>query len=123
MSTAFRRVIPIMRIFDVDRAKQFYVDYLGFTVEFEHRFEEGMPLYMGISRDGLVLHLSEHHGDGSPGVTVYVEADGVRALHDELKAKDYAYLRPGIEEDEFGVGLTLLDPFGNRLRVVEPPSP
>lgn len=38
-----------------------------FRVDWEHRFEPGFPLYLQVSRDGLVLHLSEHHGDGSPG--------------------------------------------------------
>jgi hypothetical protein len=32
-----------------------------------HRFAPDLPLYMQVSRDGSVLHLSEHHGDCSPG--------------------------------------------------------
>ena len=43
------------------KAREFYLDYLGFGVEFEHRFEADLPLYLGISRNGLQLHLSEHH--------------------------------------------------------------
>jgi len=56
------RVIPIMRIFDERRAREFYVDYLGFAVDWEHRFDGQGPLYMQVSRGALVLHLSEHHG-------------------------------------------------------------
>lgn len=67
MGFSVSRVIPILRIFDVAKAREFYVDYLGFSVDFEHRFHDNAPLYMGISRDGLVLHLSEHHGDPSTG--------------------------------------------------------
>ncbi|ANZ15437.1 glyoxalase superfamily protein [Streptomyces noursei] len=115
-----RRAVPIFRIFDVAKAHEFYVDYLGCTLDWEHRFAPGMPLYTQVSRSGLVLHLSEHHGDATPGSTVYVELTGVRALHAELTAKDYPYLRPGLEEDEFGTCLTLTDPFGNRLRFNEP---
>ncbi|MEK2474515.1 MULTISPECIES: glyoxalase superfamily protein [Streptomyces] len=110
----------MFRIFDVAKAHEFYVDYLGCTLDWEHRFAPGMPLYTQVSRSGLVLHLSEHHGDATPGSTVYVELTGVRALHAELTAKDYPYLRPGLEEDEFGTCLTLTDPFGNRLRFNEP---
>ena len=40
---------------------------LGFRVDWEHRFRRAAPLYMQVSRDGLVLHLSEHHGDACPG--------------------------------------------------------
>ena len=30
--------IPILRIFSVDKAKEFYVGFLGFSVDWEHRF-------------------------------------------------------------------------------------
>lgn len=119
---AFTKVVPILRIFDPEKARQFYVDYLGLKVDWEHRFGEGAPLYMQVSRGALVLHLSEHHGDGTPGSAVYIETRGVRALHGELQAKQYPYLNPGIEVDEIGTCLTLLDPFGNTLRLNEPPA-
>ena len=61
---------PILRIFDEAKAREFYLDFLGFAVVFEHRFGPGMPLYMGVRRDGCVLHLSEHHGDASPGAAM-----------------------------------------------------
>lgn len=122
MPVSFQRVIPILRIFDVQRAREFYVDYMGLAVDWEHRFEEGLPLYLQVSRGGLVLHLSEHHGDGTPGTTVYVETTGVREYHAELAGKAYAHLRPGISEDEIGTCLDLVDPFGNHLRLNEPPA-
>jgi ribosomal-protein-alanine N-acetyltransferase len=114
--------IPILRIFDVDKARAFYVDYLGMRVDFEHRFEPGLPLYMQVSRGNLVLHLSEHHGDGTPGSVVYVETSGVRDLHAELEARRYDSPRPGIETDEIGTSVTLIDPFGNTIRFNEPPT-
>ena len=54
---------PILRIFDEARAREFYQDYLGFRIDWEHRFAPGMPLYLQVSRVDCVLHLSEHHGD------------------------------------------------------------
>lgn len=116
------RTVPVFRIFDTAKAHEFYVGYLGCTVDWEHRFEPGMPLYTQVSRGALVLHLSEHHGDATPGSTVYTELTGVRELHAELAAKDYPSLRPGLEQDEIGTSLTLTDPFGNRLRFNEPPG-
>ena len=118
----FNQVIPILRIFDVEKAKDFYIDYLGMKVDFEHRFEPELPLYMGVSRGDLVLHLSEHHGDGTPGTIVYIDTSGVRELHAELSAKSYPNLNPGLETDEIGTCLTLLDPFGNTLRFNERPG-
>jgi len=115
----FDRVIPILRIFDVDKAKEFYIDYLGMSLDFEHRFEPELPVYMQVSRGNLILHLSEHHGDGTPGTTIYVATTGVRELHAELAAKHYPKLRPGVETDEIGTHIHLVDPFGNTLRFNE----
>jgi catechol 2,3-dioxygenase-like lactoylglutathione lyase family enzyme len=117
----FDRVIPILRIFDADKARAFYVDYLGMNIDFEHGFAPDLPLYMQVSRGNLVLHLSEHHGDGTPGTTVYIATTGVRELHAELSAKHYPLLRPGIETDEIGTCVELVDPFGNTLRFNERP--
>ena len=52
------QVIPILRIFDEAKTLEFYVEWLGFKVDWTHRFDKNEPLYMQVSRDGLVLHLS-----------------------------------------------------------------
>jgi hypothetical protein len=67
MSIRALRVIPILRIFSVEKAREFYLDYVGCNHDWEHRFDDTAPLYMQVSRDGLVLQLSEHYGDGPPG--------------------------------------------------------
>lgn len=118
MAIHFQSVIPILRIFNIPKADEFYLDYLGFQVDWDHRFDENAPLYRQISRGNLILHLSEHHGDGSPGVQVRIMMTGVKEFHCELNAKNYRYMRPGIEEgpaagsQEMGV----IDPFGNHIR-------
>lgn len=33
---------PILRIFDERKAKEFYLDYLGVRLDWEHRFESGL---------------------------------------------------------------------------------
>jgi catechol 2,3-dioxygenase-like lactoylglutathione lyase family enzyme len=83
MTVQFERAVPIFRIFSLDKAREFYLDLLGFKIAWEHRFEPPAPVYMQISRDGLVIHLSEHHGDGTPGSIAYVYTAGVRDLHRE----------------------------------------
>jgi catechol 2,3-dioxygenase-like lactoylglutathione lyase family enzyme len=116
----FVQIIPVLRIFDVSKAKQFYLDYLGFRPDWEHRFEPELPLYMQLSRGACVLHLSEHHGDASPGATVFLRVRGLQAFHEELKGRNYRYLRPGIETAPWNARLMeLTDPFGNRLRFNE----
>jgi len=124
VTIAFDQVIPILRILDEAKAREFYLGFLGFKVDWEHRFDDDAPLYMRVSRAGLVLHLSEHYGDAIPGASVYVLAKGVEAFHREITAKRYRYLRPGLGEMDWGGGsarcLNILDPFGNRIRFVEP---
>ncbi len=115
-SVAFDKAIPILRIFDEAKAREFYLDFLGFSVEFEHRFEADLPLYLGISRNGLQLHLSEHHGDASPGATTFVPMHNIEIFRDELIGKRYGYGRPDIVEQDWGKLLEVYDPFGNRIR-------
>ena len=107
---------PILRIFDETKAREFYVDYLAFRVDWEHRFAPGMPLYLQVSRDGCVLHLSEHHGDACPGTALRIETEGLHELHAELQKKGYGYAHPTIETMPWGSqDMSLHDPFGNRL--------
>ena len=91
-------VVPVLRIFSVEKAREFYIDFLGFTWDWEHRFDDNAPVYAQISRTGLVLHLSEHHGGGSPGSHININMTGIEELHRELSEKKYRYGRPGLEE-------------------------
>jgi hypothetical protein len=116
MPPNLKRTIPILRMFDVAKAREFFIEYLGFTVDFEHRFHDGAPLFIGISRGDVVLFLSEHHGDGSPGVHVVVELYGIEDLHRELASKGYKYMNPGIQTREWGTReLGVIDPCGNQI--------
>ncbi len=69
MTIQFQRTVPVFRIFALDKAKEFYLDFLGFKVDWETGFEPGGPVYMQISRGELTFHLSEHFGDATPGST------------------------------------------------------
>lgn len=119
----FDPCIPILRIFDVQKAKEFYAGFLGFNIDWEHRFEQNAPVYMQISRGPLVLHLSEHHGDGTPGSVIFVRTRDLDEFHREISAREYRYLRPSIEDQRPDLpfrDMTVIDPFGNRIRFAEP---
>ena len=75
--------VPVLRVMSAEVALRFYVGYLGFSLDWEHRFEPGLPLYVQVSRSNAVLHLSEHHGDGSPHGVVWFPVADVYELRDE----------------------------------------
>ena len=113
---SFVKTVPVLRIFDEQKAREFYIDFLGFSVDFEHRFEAGLPIYLGVSRGACTLHLSEHHGDACPGAALRIEVEDLESYHREVTAKGYAYVRPGVEDTPWGTrDMKVTDPFGNRL--------
>lgn len=120
MAIQFEAPIPLLRIFDETKAREFYLDYLGFEVDWEHRFEETFPLYMQVSRAGVLFHLTEHHGDCCPGASVFFWMNGIDEFHRELASKNYPRLRPGIETTFYGARcVEVIDPFGNRIKFNE----
>ena len=111
--------VPILRMFDVAVTKRFYVEYLGCSLDW-HDGEGDRPVYMQVSRGELVLHLSSHHDDGTPGSAVLIETQDVAGLHAELRHKPYPFLNPGIEPGPGGGReMQLIDPASNRLRFYE----
>ena len=120
MTPRFTRTIPTLRIFDSGKAREFYIGFLGFKVDFEHRFEPDLPLFMQISLGDIVLYLSEHHGDCSPGAKIVIETTGLADYHADLVAKKYEYARPGLVDQPWGTTtLTIADPFYNRIEFSE----
>ncbi|MBC3540908.1 glyoxalase superfamily protein [Rufibacter sediminis] len=114
---------PIFRIFDYQKATEFYIDWLGFRVENEHRFGDNFPVYLQISRGDLKLHLSEHHGDCSPGARIHIEDfTGLEEYHQKLTAKDYRYNKPSLQKAFWNpnvICMEVIDPFGNRMTFTE----
>jgi catechol 2,3-dioxygenase-like lactoylglutathione lyase family enzyme len=106
--------IPIIRIFDVAKAKEFYIDWLGFEINFEHQFDPTAPYYFGIKKDDIEIHLSEHHGDSVPGVRIFIVCTEIEKFHASLKS--YKYYRPSVEKTFYGtLEMVVQDPFGNKL--------
>jgi uncharacterized glyoxalase superfamily protein PhnB len=109
-------VIPILRIFDVAKAKAFYIDWLEFALDWEHTFNENAPVYMQISKGNAILHLSEHYGDGTPGTGIFIWCTGLEAFQKMLLDKNYKYYRPGLETTFYNsLCMNVIDPFGNKI--------
>ena len=82
-----RQAIPVLHITNADASEAFYCGLLGFQRDFQVPASETSrdPCYLGLSRDGAVLHLSSHAGDAVVGVPIHIapvdQTWGVRELY------------------------------------------
>lgn len=86
---------------------------LGFKVASRHRLAPGLPLFIAIERDGVLIYLSEHDGDAPPESLAYLHIDDVESLAASLglEVEETDYDRREIE---------VVDLDGNRLRIGSP---
>lgn len=104
-------VIPILRVEESDVAVQWYA-LLGFSTQWEHRFEPDFPLFVEIARGDVRLFLSEHDGDASPDTLIYLQVRDVEAI-----ASQFGLLS---EDQPWAKEIELRDPDGNRIRIATP---
>jgi uncharacterized glyoxalase superfamily protein PhnB len=115
-----RRAIPLLHIASAAEAVEFYCHGLGFQLEFEHR-PEGVtadPCYLGISRDGVWVHLSSFSGDGVPGGVANFMVDDVDRLHGEFLARHVPIVLPPIDQTWGSREMYVKDADGNSLRFI-----
>ena len=113
------KAIPTFGIADYQTAINYYIDKLGFKIDWEHRFTETDPIYMQISRNGLILHLSENKRFENKAI-IFVETKNIKEFHKELSDRNPT---EKIQEIVFTnwqtMELEIQDPFGNLLRFNE----
>ncbi len=112
---AVQNVFPTLRILDYDRARAFWVDGLGFRVDWEWRHEPGFPVFMQVSRDGMALYLSEHSGDCQVGGLVHLYVADVDGFREEIEGRDVEIVSEPTDQPWGNRDMVLLDPFGNRI--------
>jgi catechol 2,3-dioxygenase-like lactoylglutathione lyase family enzyme len=112
MGVMSEMAIPILRVDNADAAVAWY-ERLGFSKQWEHRFEPGLPAFVEIDRGGVKLFLSEHRGDASPDTLVYLVVSNLDAIAAEF----------GVSPEDMPWGrreVRLRDCDGNRLRLASP---
>jgi len=110
----------VVRVRDTEQAEHFY-QQLGFTRSFAYFPVEGQrnPGYIGVTRDGVTLHLSSHSGDGTFGSIAYVQVENLDALHQEYKANDVSIDLEPTDQTWGNREMYVKDSDGNCLRFVQ----
>ena len=101
-------VVPVLHVADAAAAIAWY-ERLGFTKQWEYRFDPDSPAFVSITCGGARLFLSEHRGDARPDTLVGLYVSDVDAVVAEFG-------RP-TGDPPYGCELELRDPDGNRLRI------
>ncbi len=112
-----QKVFPVLRILDEAEARAFYLDGLGFAVDWEWRHELGFPIFMQVSKEGLALFLSGHAGDAETGGRAYLAVDDVDAWFVAAHARGLEADMPPQDQPWGQREATFCDPFGNRITI------
>ncbi len=110
--------IPVVRMLDEDKARAFYVDFLGFEVEWEHRFSDDAPLYMQIRLGEAVIHLNGHAEEDAPITEVRIPVRGIDAFCEHLQSKLANGPKPCLVDPRYqgeGTDMNIYDPSGNLI--------
>lgn len=112
-----QRAVPQLRITNYERSCAFWIDGLGFTIDWEHRFEPGFPVFMQVSRGGLALFLTEHSGEGATGGAVYLFVDDVDAYYREITSRGVKPDSEPADTEWHSREFVVYDPDRNRVRI------
>lgn len=81
----FENSTPILNVADLDKSIQYYVDMLGFSLDWRQN------TMASVSRDAAHIMLCEHC-QGCSGTWVWIGVSNAAALYDEYKQKDVEIL-------------------------------
>ncbi|MDE2593907.1 MAG: VOC family protein [Burkholderiales bacterium] len=116
MATMQQTVIPQLRMTDAKRSLKFYVDKLGFEVDWVHQFEPGFPLFAQITRQGQTLFLTEHTGDCQVGGAVYFIVPDAAQCWSDFEQQGVVATNSITTMPWGTLEFLITDPDGNRLR-------
>ena len=109
--------MPTLRMTDYAKSKAFYIDGLGFKIDWEHRFKAHLPAFVHVSRDGLAFFLTEHAGDCPVGGLIHLYVSDVDAWFTEFKGKGVPVKEAPNEGLQGLRSMTIVDPDGNKLMI------
>ena len=112
------RAIPVLPADDLNVAKEFYVNRLGFDVRFEAT-EDGKMGLLGVDRGTISLTLDSPMSGHGREACVSLQVDDADAYYNEWQ--DRIEIRRAPKNETWG-GRTfdIIDPFGNTIFVIGP---
>lgn len=115
--------IPLLHVSSSVAAEDFYCAKLGFTKEWEYRpaTPDAEPGYLGLSRDGVLLHVSSFSGDGVSGGVASFYVRNVDALFTEFSTMGFPIELPPYDQTWGNREMYVRDADGNSLRFIQRP--
>ncbi len=128
----FNSLIPKLTVSDINKTKEFYIDILGFKIEFERPEDKFVFLSLGDAQ----MMFEEYHEDGwnvaeleypyGRGINFEIGVSDIELLYDKvLKAgiKPYRDLKTNVyvvdEKETKQTEFLMMDPDGYLLRFVD----
>lgn len=114
------KAVPILPTDDLTKARQFYVEGLGFEVTWEHVDDDGHSGLLGIARGAMEITLDCPMSGHGREACVSLHVGDVDAYYNEWKGRNVPMLRAPKDEEWGSRTFDLLDPSGNTIFVIGP---
>jgi catechol 2,3-dioxygenase-like lactoylglutathione lyase family enzyme len=110
------RSVPVLPVDDLEAARRFYVDRLGFEVDFEAT-ADGHAGLLGLRRGSIEITLDCPMAGHGRDACVSLRVDDADRYYEEWRQR-VTLRRPPRDEDWGGRTFDLQDPFGNTIFVI-----
>ena len=113
--------VPLLHVSSSIAAEEFYCARLGFTREWDYRPAAPAldPGYLGLRRNGVVIHVSSFPGDGVAGGVALFYVRDVDALFVEFTARGVSVELEPCDQSWGNREMYVRDADGNSLRFIQ----
>ena len=119
MATLDKLIMIHMAVNDMDKAKEFYTDKLGFEATGDYAQDGGRWVPLALPGGGASIILTTFLENLKPGtMKVYVSTPNIEVAYKELKAKGVEPTS-AIANDQYGKRFSISDPDGNKLLIAQ----
>jgi len=112
-----KSAIPVIAISNSLRSEDYYCRILGFEKKFAYRPDPNKsdPCYMGVARDGVMLHLHSFKPERAGLTDAFVNVADVDELFSELSAREANIQLPPTDQTWNDREMHVRDPDGNAI--------